>query len=77
MKLVKIKENQSTVILSEDELYIIRSVVGEIYSEVCVDAREFQNIHGTNETEVLNLEEKMREIYDELTATKPHSNYFL
>ncbi|MDI2113731.1 hypothetical protein [Commensalibacter nepenthis] len=70
MKLVEIKEKQSTVILSEDELYIIRSIVGEIYSGVCVDARDFKAIHGVQKNEVLTLKKDLYEIYDQLIESK-------
>lgn len=77
MELVELKGEQLTATVSEDELYIIHAAVGEIYAGVCVDAREFQNIHGTNETEVLKLHKKICELYDRLIESKPHSNHFL
>ena len=46
MKLVELSNEQSTIVLSKAELYIIRSIIGEIYAGVCVDVEEFETIHG-------------------------------
>ncbi|OCG35828.1 MULTISPECIES: hypothetical protein [unclassified Gilliamella] len=66
MKLIQLDNEQSTVILSKDELYIIRSIIGEIYSGVCVDSEEFEMIHGIEKDNVLKLKYDIYEIYDQL-----------
>lgn len=65
MKLIQLGNEQSTVILSKKELYIIRSIIGEIYAGVCVDSEEFETIHGIEKDDVLKLKCDIYEIYDQ------------
>ncbi|EPI8021879.1 hypothetical protein ACOP0D_002035 [Neisseria gonorrhoeae] len=46
MKLIDFEGNLVKISLDKDELYIIQAIVGEIYSGVCVDCRDFEIIHG-------------------------------
>ncbi len=46
MKLINFEESSVKISLDKDELYIIQAIVGEIYSGVCVDCRDFEIIHG-------------------------------
>ncbi|WP_294834378.1 hypothetical protein [uncultured Gilliamella sp.] len=66
MKLIQLDKDNSTVILSKDELYIIRSIIGEIYAGVCVDSEEFETIHGIEKDSVLKLKHDIYEIYNQL-----------
>ncbi|ENS9337957.1 hypothetical protein D8L61_11370, partial [Neisseria gonorrhoeae] len=50
--------------LDKDELYIIQAIVGEIYSGVCVDCRDFEIIHGVEKNKVLLLDKELKKIYD-------------
>ena len=70
MKLVELSNEQSTIVLSKAELYIIRSIIGEIYAGVCVDAEEFETIHGIKKDEVLRLKHDIYEIYERLVTLK-------
>lgn len=38
--------------------------VGEIYSGVCVDCRDFEIIHGVEKNKVLLLDKELKKIYD-------------
>ncbi len=46
MKLNDFEGNLVKISISKDELYIIQAILGEIYSGVCVDYRDFDIIHG-------------------------------
>lgn len=70
MKLVESSNEQSTIVLSKADLYIIRSIIGEIYAGVCVDAEEFKTIHGIEKDEVLRLKHDIYEIYERLVTLK-------
>jgi len=70
MKLVESSNEQSTIVLSKADLYIIRSIIGEIYAGVCVDAEEFETIHGIEKDEVLRLKHDIYEIYERLVTLK-------
>ena len=70
MKLVESSNEQSTIVLSKADLYIIRSIIGEIYAGVCVDAEEFETIHGIEKDEVLRLKQDIYEIYERLVTLK-------
>lgn len=70
MKLVELSNEQSTIVLSKAELYIIRSIIGEIYAGVCVDVEEFETIHGIEKDEVLRLKHDIYEIYEKLATLK-------
>lgn len=70
MKLVESSNEQSTIMLSKADLYIIRSIIGEIYAGVCVDAEEFETIHGIEKDEVLRLKHDIYEIYERLVTLK-------
>ena len=70
MKLVESRNEQSTIVLSKADLYIIRSIIGEIYAGVCVDAEEFETIHGIEKDEVLRLKHDIYEIYERLVTLK-------
>ena len=70
MKLVESSNEQSTIVLSKADLYIIRSIIGEIYAGVCVDAEEFETIHGIKKDEVLRLKHDIYEIYERLVTLK-------
>lgn len=41
MKLINFEESSVKISLDKDELYIIQAIVGEIYSGVCVDCRDY------------------------------------
>lgn len=66
MKLIQLGKGQSTVLLSKDELYIIRSIICEIYAGICVDSEEFETIHGIEKDSVLKLKHDVYEIYNQL-----------
>lgn len=66
MKLIQLDKGNSAVLLSKDELYIIRSIIGEIYAGVCVDSEEFETIHGIEKDSVLKLKHDIYEIYNQL-----------
>lgn len=70
MKLVESSNEQSTIVLLKADLYIIRSIIGEIYAGVCVDAEEFETIHGIEKDEVLRLKYDIYEIYERLVTLK-------
>ena len=70
MKLVESSNEQSTIVLSKADLYIIRSIIGEIYAGVCVDAEEFETIYGIEKDEVLRLKHDIYEIYERLVTLK-------
>ncbi|MBG8577769.1 hypothetical protein EJF87_01620 [Neisseria meningitidis] len=63
MKLIGFEENLVKISLNKDELYIIQAIVGEIYSGVCVDCRDFEIIHGVEKNKVLSLNKYIK-IYD-------------
>jgi len=63
MKLVKFNNDKSIIELSKIEVYIIRSIIGEVYAGVCVDAEEFEIIHAIEKKEVLKLKYDIYEIY--------------
>jgi len=66
MECIELKDEQTIIALSQEELRIILAAVGEIYEGVCVDAREFEIIHGTDKREVLKLTEDIIKIYKQL-----------
>ncbi|WP_301883395.1 hypothetical protein [Neisseria uirgultaei] len=66
MKLISFNKNQVAVNFNKNELYIIQAIMGEIYSEVCVDHRDFEIIHGIEKDEVLLLDKQLKELYDTL-----------
>lgn len=45
--------------------------MGEIYAGVCVDAREFEIIHGVGKDEVDDLQKYFNEIYTKMTTWQP------
>lgn len=53
----------NTIELSKRELYILHCIVGEMYEDVCVDAYEFEIIHGVEKNEVLVLQKKLQDFY--------------
>ncbi|WP_118846987.1 hypothetical protein [Neisseria lactamica] len=64
MKLINFEEGSVKISLDKDELYIIQAIVGEIYSGVCVDCRDFEIIHGVEKNKVLSLDKERKKIYD-------------
>ncbi|EMT9795116.1 TPA: hypothetical protein ACKJ11_002145 [Neisseria gonorrhoeae] len=64
MKLIDFEGNLVKISLDKDELYIIQAIVGEIYSGVCVDCRDFEIIHGVKKNKVLLLDKELKKIYD-------------
>lgn len=66
MKLVKFNNDKSMFELSSLEVYIIRSIIGEVYAGVCVDAEEFEIIHAIEKEEVLKLKHDIYAIYKQL-----------
>ncbi|HGL4816922.1 TPA: hypothetical protein ACKFDX_001281 [Neisseria gonorrhoeae] len=64
MKLIDFEGNLVKISLDKDELYIIQAIVGEIYSGVCVDCRDFGIIHGVEKNKVLLLDKELKKIYD-------------
>lgn len=64
MKLIDFERNLVKISLDKDELYIIQAIVGEIYSGVCVDCRDFEIIHGVEKNKVLLLDKELKKIYD-------------
>ncbi|OUI77767.1 hypothetical protein HK18_02880 [Commensalibacter intestini] len=66
MECIELKDEQTIIALSQEELRIILAAVGEIYEGVCVDARDFEAIHGIEKNEVLQLKKELYEIYDQL-----------
>nr|WP_239991803.1 hypothetical protein [Neisseria lactamica] len=45
--------------------------MSEIYAGVCVDAREFEIIHGVEKDEVDDLQKYFNEIYEKMTTWQP------
>ncbi|HFA6395423.1 TPA: hypothetical protein WMM21_002172 [Neisseria gonorrhoeae] len=64
MKLIDFEGNLVKISLDKDELYIIQAIVGEIYSGVCVDCRDFEIIHGVEKNKVRLLDKELKKIYD-------------
>lgn len=64
MELIDFEGNLAKISINKDELYIIQAIVGEIYSGVCVDYRDFEIIHGVEKNKVLLLDKELKKIYD-------------
>ena len=60
----------STILLSKTELYIIWSILGEIYACVWVDVEQFATIHSIEEVEILRLKYVIYYIYEKLVKLK-------
>nr|WP_311536703.1 hypothetical protein [Neisseria meningitidis] len=57
--------------LTQDEVFVLRATLSEIYAGVCVDAREFEIIHGVGKDEVDDLQKYFNEIYEKMTTWQP------
>lgn len=66
MKLISFNKNQVAVNFNKNELYIIQAIMGEIYSEVCVDLGGRRIIKKIEKDEVLLLDKQLKELYDTL-----------
>lgn len=71
MKILSINNQNSTISLIQDEVFVLRAILGEIYADVCVDAREFEIIHGVGKDEVDDLQKYFNEIYTKMTTWQP------
>lgn len=71
MKLLKHSHNKIQIEITENEFFILRAIISEIYSGVCVDSDEFEIIHGIQQDDVNHLENKINEIYN---IWKPYIN---
>lgn len=71
MKILSINNQNSTISLIQDEVFVLRAILGEIYAGVCVDAREFEIIHGVGKDEVDDLQKYFNEIYTKMTTWQP------
>ena len=71
MDILSINNQNSTISLTQDEVFVLRAILGEIYAGVCVDAREFEIIHGVEKDEVDDLEKYFIEIYEKMTTCQP------
>ncbi|WP_096107818.1 hypothetical protein [Neisseria lactamica] len=71
MDILSINNQNSTISLTQDEVFVLRATLSEIYAGVCVDAREFEIIHGVEKDEVDDLEKYFIEIYEKMTTCQP------
>lgn len=71
MKILSINNQNSTISLIQDEVFVLRAILGEIYAGVYVDAREFEIIHGVGKDEVDDLQKYFNEIYTKMTTWQP------
>ena len=60
----------STILLSKTELYIIWSILCEIYACVWVDSEKFEIIHSIEKVEILRLKYAIYYIYEKLVKLK-------
>ncbi|ENW5824900.1 hypothetical protein F6373_002135, partial [Neisseria gonorrhoeae] len=58
----------STISLTQDEVFVLRAILNEIYAGVCVDSREFENVSGVRKHEVDNLQQQFAGIYKKMTT---------
>ncbi|UOP00333.1 hypothetical protein LVJ84_10560 [Kingella potus] len=68
MNILSINNQNSTISLTQDEVFVLRAILNEIYADVCVDAREFENVSGVRKHEVENLQQQFIEIYKKMTT---------
>ncbi|EMU3634532.1 hypothetical protein GNV93_002159, partial [Neisseria gonorrhoeae] len=54
--------------LTQDEVFVLRAILNEIYAGVCVDSREFENVSGVRKHEVDNLQQQFAGIYKKMTT---------
>ncbi|WP_077927559.1 hypothetical protein [Wohlfahrtiimonas populi] len=68
MKLKTIGEDEITIGFSKDELFILRGVFAELFSDVSIeiDIQEFSIVTGITEEELKDFKKIMLKIYDEL-----------
>ncbi len=66
MDILSINNQNSTISLNQDEVFVLRSILNEIYAGICVDAREFENVSGVRKHEVDNLQQYFIEIYEKM-----------
>ncbi|HIG0366652.1 TPA: hypothetical protein ACYAC8_000627, partial [Neisseria meningitidis] len=71
MDILSINNQNSTISLTQDEVFVLRAILSEIYAGVCVDAREFEIIHGVERDEVDDLKKYFIEIYEKMTTCQP------
>lgn len=68
MKVIEINNEAKEVVVSfsEDELYVMMSIAGELFANVCIniDDREFQNVRGISKNELLEFKKSVLNLYD-------------
>lgn len=67
MNILFINNQNSTISLTQDEVFVLRAILNEIYAGVCVDVREFENVSGVRKHEVDDLQKYFIEIYKKMT----------
>ena len=68
MNILSINNQNSTISLTQDEVFVLRAILNEIYAGVCVDLREFENVSGVRKHEVDNLQQQFAGIYKKMTT---------
>ncbi|XIE85040.1 hypothetical protein ACFX50_00620 [Neisseria meningitidis] len=68
MNILSINNQNSTISLTQDEVFVLRAILNEIYAGVCVDSREFENVSRVRKHEVDNLQQQFAGIYKKMTT---------
>ncbi|QOG37043.1 hypothetical protein [Neisseria gonorrhoeae] len=65
MNIINFKGDDIIISLTREELQLLRSLVGEIYSGVCVDVEDFEIVSGIRNPQLVQeLEQHLIEAYN-------------